>query len=59
MSECYARLGYQVHAKRYLMLTLCEDALRANGEVSPNESGIYFRLVWGQGLPEEELCHAR
>jgi hypothetical protein len=37
------------------MLTLCEDALRANGEVSPNESGIYFRLVWGQGLPEEEL----
>ena len=55
ISECYARLGCQVHAKRYLMLTLCEDALRGQGAVSPDESGIYFRLVWGRGLSEQEL----
>jgi hypothetical protein len=29
LSESYVRLGFPVHAKRYLMLTLCEDALRA------------------------------
>jgi hypothetical protein len=55
ISECYARLNYQVHAKRYLMLTLVEDALRGSGDVSPDASGIYFRLVWGRGLPEVEL----
>lgn len=55
MSECFARLGYNVHAKRYLMLTLCEDALRGNGIVSPVESGVYFRLVWGHGLSDEQL----
>ena len=27
MSDCFARLGFRLHAKRYLMLTLCEDAL--------------------------------
>jgi hypothetical protein len=55
ISDCFKRLGFPVHAKRYLMLTLCEDALRENGEVSPNTTGTYFRLVWGQGLPEAEL----
>jgi len=55
ISDCFSRLGFPVHAKRYLMLTLCEDALRENGDVSPNTTGVYFRLVWGQGLPDEEL----
>ncbi|MGE3512125.1 MAG: hypothetical protein AB7N65_24950 [Vicinamibacterales bacterium] len=56
MSECYARLGFAIHAKRYLMLTLCEDALREAGAVSPNTSGVYFRLVWRQGLSHQELA---
>lgn len=55
MSDCYARLGFAVHAKRYLMLTLVEDALRESGTVSPNTSGVYFRLVWRQGLSDHEL----
>ena len=55
ISDCFRRIGFPVHAKRYLMLTLCEDALRESGEVSPNTTGVYFRLVWGQGLPDEEL----
>ncbi len=55
ISDCFGRLGFPVHAKRYLMLTLCEDALREKGVVSPDTTGVYFRLVWGQGLPDEEL----
>ncbi len=55
MSDCYARLGFVVHAKRYLMLTLVEDALRERGVITPNTSGVYFRLVWRQGLADQEL----
>jgi hypothetical protein len=55
ISESFKRLGFPVHAKRYLMLTLCEDALREKGDVSPRTSGIYFRLVWGHGLSDAEL----
>jgi hypothetical protein len=61
ISDCFSHLGFPVHAKRYLMLTLCEDALREKGFVSPDNTGVYFRLVWGQGLPDEELrrCAAK
>ncbi len=55
ISECYAGMNYPVLAKRYLMLTLCEDAIRESGNVSPENTGIYFRLVWGSGLPDSEL----
>lgn len=55
ISECFSQLDFPVHAKRYLMLTLCEDALAGNGSVSPENSGVYFRLVWGHGLSDEEL----
>jgi hypothetical protein len=55
LSECYGHLGFPVHAKRYLMLTLCEDAIREGGVIAPNTSGVYFRLVWGKGLPDSEL----
>ncbi len=56
ISDCYSALRSPVLAKRYLMLTLCEDAIRESGRVSPNTTGIYFRLVWG-GLPDLELQH--
>ena len=55
ISDCFRQLGFPVHAKRYLMLTLCEDALREGGSVSPDTTGVYFRLVWGQGLSDEDL----
>jgi hypothetical protein len=55
IAECYSRLGFPALTKRYLMLTLCEDAIRGDGEVSPEQTGIYFRLVWGHGLPDEDL----
>jgi hypothetical protein len=55
MSDLYSIIGFAIHTKRYLMLTLCEDAVAMNGEVSPEASGVYFRLVWGHGLPNLEL----
>jgi hypothetical protein len=54
ISECYHQLGFPVHAKRYLMLTLCEDAIYGKGSVS-TDTGVYFRLVWRQGLSDREL----
>src|SRR5215469_12149820 len=55
IGECFLKLGFPVHAKRYLMLTLCEDALRECGIISPNTTGAYFRLIWEQGLPNEDF----
>lgn len=55
ISECYLAMGLPVHAKRYLMLTLCEDAVTEQGIISPETSGTYFRLVWRHGLPDSEL----
>lgn len=55
MSDCYSQMGFPVLAKRYLMLTLCEDAIREKGIVSPETTGVYFRLVWGHGLTDAEL----
>ena len=55
MSDCFERLGFTVHAKRYLMLTLVEDALRESGEISPETTGTYFRLVWGHGLTDQQF----
>jgi hypothetical protein len=55
MSECHARLGHPVLAKRYLMLTTCEDAVECRGKISSETGGVYFRMVWGHGLPHREL----
>jgi hypothetical protein len=55
ISDCFGQLGFAAHAKRYLMLTLCEDALHEKGQVSPDKTGAYFRLVWGHGLRDSEF----
>jgi hypothetical protein len=52
MSDCFALLGCRTHAKRYLMMTLCEESIRHKGKLSLQE-GVYFRLVWHYGLPPE------
>lgn len=54
ISDCFLQLGYPVHAKRYLLLTLCEDAIRGHGTIPPDSTGSYFRLVW-RGLPDPEF----
>jgi hypothetical protein len=55
MRDCHARMGHPALAKRYAMLTLIEDAIAWKGQVPPETTGIYFRLVWGHGLSEREL----
>lgn len=55
ISDCYAELNYPAHAKRYLMLTLCEDAIREKGDISPDKSGVYYRLVWKFGLSDDQV----
>lgn len=53
--ECYLMMGFTALPKRYLMLTLIEDAISEKGKVSSETGGIYFRLVWRHGLPDSEL----
>ena len=54
ISDCHARLRHPVLAKRYLMLTLCEDAISDKGKILPNR-GVYFRIVWQHGVPQPEV----
>jgi hypothetical protein len=39
ISDCFRILGCAVHAKRYLQLTLCEDAIRGQGTIQPGSTG--------------------
>lgn len=55
ISDIFSEMGLAVLSKRYLMLTLVEDAIRENGKISPNSSGVYFRLVWNFGMADFEL----
>ena len=55
LSDCFTSLAYPVHAKRYMMLTLCEDALRDGGTIPPETTGTYFRMVWAHGMSQAEL----
>lgn len=55
MSDCFGELGCPVLAKRYLMLTTCEDAIRDKGEISAETTGLYFRMVWFHGLRHQEV----
>ena len=54
ISHCFSTLGFLVHAKRYAMLALCEDAVQGKGTVSP-DGGAYFQLMWKGGMRETDL----
>lgn len=56
VSDCYGRLNCPVLAKRYLMLTLCEDAILHKGTIPLGATGVYFRLVWIYGMSDSELA---
>jgi len=55
LSDCYGVMGYRVLPKRYLMLTLCEDAISSRGEIKPESTGVYFRLVWWHDVSDMEF----
>ena len=55
IAECYAKVKAQSLAKRYLMLTLVEDAITLGGIVDPKKTGSYFRLAQQYGLSDMEI----
>ena len=55
ISECYYAMGFPAIAKRYLMLSLCENAIHEKGQVPPKTTGTYWRLVYRHGLPDTEV----
>ena len=55
ISDCYASMGFPVLSKRHLMLALCENAIHEMGNVPPDTTGTYWRLVFRHGLPHSEV----
>jgi hypothetical protein len=55
VADCYFFLGYISLSKRFLMLTLLEDAIERNGDIDPIETGSYFRLAWRHGMTTKEI----
>lgn len=55
IADCYLALGNIPLSKRYMMLTLIEDAITTGGNVDPVDTGSYFRLAWRHGVPDVEL----
>jgi hypothetical protein len=55
LAESYYNLGNQYLSKRYLMLTLIEDAIQQKGIANPKELGSYFRLVWHHWMSDVEF----
>jgi len=55
IADCYQALGYRALAKRFLMHTLCEDAIACEGRLNPLDIGAYHRLVWQFGLPHKMI----
>lgn len=55
IADCYAAVANIPVAKRFLMLTLIEDAITMNGVVDPLKTGSYFRLARRHGLPDIEI----
>jgi hypothetical protein len=55
IADCYAAVNNIPLSKKFLMLTLIEDAIREEGVVDPIKTGAYFRLAWRHGLPDIEV----
>ncbi len=54
-ADCYHFLGYRAIAKRFLMLTLCEDAITYGPIEIINQSGVGSRLKLQYGMPDSEI----
>jgi hypothetical protein len=53
MSDCHQELGRRTAAKRFIILTLIEDAIASGGTVSPEHHGSYFRAAWIHALSHD------
>ncbi|MFV2044916.1 MAG: hypothetical protein ACC700_16980 [Anaerolineales bacterium] len=55
IADCYLALVNIPLSKRFMMLTLIEDAITSEGDLDPVATGSYFRLAWRHGLPDMEV----
>jgi hypothetical protein len=55
ISEIHGYMGHPLLAKRYVMLTLCEDAISSSGKIPIDSTGSYFRAVWQHGISDQEF----
>lgn len=55
LRDFHRELQHPVTAKRYAMLTLCEDAIGDKGKVNVEGGGIYFRLSFEHGMPDSDM----
>ncbi|MGV7929387.1 MAG: hypothetical protein AB2L13_10855 [Spirochaetota bacterium] len=58
LRDFHLLLEHPVLAKRYAMLTLCEDVIRDFNDkktLNKNDGGIYFRLNWYHGMSDKEI----
>ena len=53
ISEIHALMEHPLLAKRYIMLTICEDAIQTAGIIPIDNTGSYFRAVWQHGITDE------
>src|SRR5271157_3648395 len=55
ISEIHGYMEHPLLAKRYIMLTLCEDAIATDGKIPIDNTGSYFRAVWQHGISDQEF----
>lgn len=58
ISQYHLESGRPATSLRYLMLTLCEDAIRdldSVGHLDKAEGGVYFRLAFQWGMPDSVI----
>jgi len=53
--DCHVNQDHSALAKRFMMLTLVEDAIAGDGRIDPERTGSYFRLVWWHGFPDSQV----
>jgi hypothetical protein len=56
LRDWHRLLGHPWHEERYLLLTLIEDAIRAEGSIVPEKTGVYYRFRWEQGRSDAEFA---
>lgn len=55
LRDLHLSLGHLATAKRFAMLTLCEDAIRERGILDVQHWGIYIRLAFEDGMADAEI----
>lgn len=56
LSDCYNQLNHRQTSLRYLMLALIENAIHNKGNIPPETTGTYWRLLYPSTLTHDEIC---